>query len=295
MAEMKFSAAIGNDEPGDSRPFGPILIGALLVAIGVAMLAERTNLLPDAWRLQIWPVLLMAFGVARLMQPARRGRRGLFYVLAGAWWLAGLQGLLSFERTWPLLIVFYGASVVFQAVTSQPGLPRDAFPRRRDSGMSWVLVAILVGTFISAGGGQDWAKAIDDDGRLRMVSMMGRSEHHIQTDTFNGAEVVTVMGRHVIDLRDLPPGAPSEITLDGFTTMGSTMIRVPQGWTVEMRATAVMGRARDSRASRAAARDWDNAGVPAQPVPDGATSGTPAPRRLVVRGLVLMGELAVTQ
>ena len=38
----------------------------------------------------------------------RRGRRGLVFVLGGAWWFAVLSGWLSAERTWPLLVVGFG-------------------------------------------------------------------------------------------------------------------------------------------------------------------------------------------
>lgn len=291
MAEMKFSAALGDDGQ-DARPMGAIAVGALLVGIGAAMLAERTNLLPDGWRLLIWPVLLMAFGVAQFTVPARRGRRGSFFILAGAWWLACLEGWMSFERTWPLLIVFYGASVVVRGVTSQPDLPRGTFPRRH-GGMGWVLGAIVIGSIISSGphgwpGG--FGSNSDGDGDGRFVTVAGRSEHHVETSSFTGANVVTVMGRHTVDLRDLPEGGPAEITVDGVTAMGRTTIRVPAGWDVDMQATSLLGRASDRHAA-----GWDSGNGGRTSAPDGNGTGAPAPRRrLVVRGVVLMGELAVT-
>ena len=287
MAEMKFSAALG-DEGGDPRPMGAIAVGTLLVGIGAAMLAERTNLLPDSWRLLIWPVLLIAFGVAQFTVPARRGRRGTFFILAGAWWLACLEGWMSFERTWPLLIVFYGASVVVRAVTSQPDLPRGTFPRRH-GGMGWVLGAIIIGSFISSGGPRNWDAGFGRDTDDQFVTVVGRGQHHVESAGFRGAGMVTVMGRNTIDLRDLPANAPAEITLDGVTAMGSTAIRVPAGWEVDMKTTAILGRTRDSHAA-----DWNSG---ASTPPSGADSGDAgaAPRRrLVVRGVVLMGELAVT-
>lgn len=289
MAEMNMSATFG-DQGDDPRPFGAMVVGALLVAVGGALLAERTNLLPDNWRLSIWPVLLMAFGVARLAFPGRRGRRGLFYVLAGGWWLAGLQGWLSFEQTWPLLIVFYGASVVFQAATAQPGLPQGS-SRRHRGGLSWVLTAIVIGALISSPhSSRNWSRDAFDRAGDRMVAIAGQSEHRVETSTFSGTDTLTLMGRNVIDLRGLPDTAPSEITLDGLTAMGRTTIRVPQGWTVEMKAVALMGRTRDAHRARSVEGDWD-----APPSADPAGTNTPAaPRHLVVRGLVVMGELNVT-
>lgn len=292
MAEMNMSATFG-DDGDDARPFGAVVIGALLVAVGGALLAERTNLLPDNWRLSIWPVLLMAFGAARLAFPGRRGRRGLFYVLAGGWWLAGLRGWLSFEQTWPLLIIFYGAGVVLQGVTAQPGLRRDGSSRRHRGGMSWVLTAIVIGALVtSPHGPRGWSRVMEGnvDGE-RLVAIAAKSEHRIETSTFSSSETLTIMGRNVIDLRGLPATAPDEITLDGLTAMGRTTIRVPKDWIVDMKAVALMGSSRDSRSSRDDASSWD--------APSGVTqpeAGAPAasPRHLTVRGMVLWGELAVT-
>ena len=289
MSEMKMSATFGGDQPPDPRSIAPVFVGVLLVAIGGAMLAERTNLLPEGWRQAIWPVLLVVFGFAQLAVPSRRGRRGLLFVLGGVWWFAGLQGWLSFERTWPLLIVFYGASVVLQGLTSQRALPRGTLPRPHN-GLSWVLLAILVGAIISNGGGRNWARDVDARGRIRMVSLMGNSDHRVDIETFRLAEVVTIMGRNTIDLRDLPASAPDIVTIDGLTTMGNTIIRVPRSWTVDLKTAAVMGRARDVRGARANAPEWSDA-----PTPESAAPGSAAPHRVVVSGLVLMGELRVTE
>ncbi len=278
MADMKFSASLGDDQTAETMPVGPVAVGVLLVGIGGAMLAERLDLLPQAWRLQIWPVLLMAFGIARLLQPRRRGRRGLFYVLAGAWWFAVLSGWLSLERTWPLLVVAYGAGVALAAMTSQPGQPAGSFSRRRSGGLGWVLAAIVIGSFISAGGGRGWSQMIDPNGQFRSISVAARTEHHVELSSLRDAEVWTVMGRNTIDLRDLPASAPTTITVNGLTAMGTTVIRVPQDWIVDMNAVTIMGRARDTH--RAIGREFD---APSSP-----------PHRLVVRGTVLMGTVSVT-
>lgn len=294
MTDMKFSASLGgdpNDQPTGGMPFAAVAVGILLVGIGGAMLAERLDLLPQPWRLQIWPVLLMAFGVARLLQPRRRGRRGLGFVLGGAWWFAVLSGWLSAERTWPLLVVGIGADVVFAALTSQPGLPRaEGLRRRHTGGMGWVLIAILAGAFITNGGGRDWSTMVAPNAQFRSVVVAGRTEHHVESVSGGDGEVVTVMGTNIIDLRDLPASAPAVITLDGLTAMGTTIIRVPPDWVVDMKAVAIMGRAHDRHRTAAPASEWtDAAAQGTAPAPAPAT-----PHRLEVRGAVIMGTLSVT-
>ncbi len=296
MADMKFSASVGDDpdQTADGLPIGAVAVGVLLVGIGGAMLAERLDLLPQAWRLQIWPVLLMAFGAARLLQPRRRGRRGLVFVLGGAWWFAVLSGWLSAERTWPLLIVGFGADVMLAAMTTQRGLPpADGFRRRHSGGLGWVLIAILVGALITNGGGRDWSEMVAPNAQFRSVVVAGRSDHHVESLSAGDADIVTVMGTNIIDLRDLPASAPATITIDGLTTMGTTVIRVPPDWIVDMQAVAIMGRARDQR------RGADSLSSPAGGWTDAAPATTPGatpatPHRLVVRGAVLMGTLSVT-
>lgn len=294
MTEMKFSAMLGDGQTGERTSFGPIAVGVLLVGIGGAMLAERLDLLPHVWRLQIWPVLLMAFGIARLLQPRRRGRRGLVFVLGGAWWFAVLSGWLSLERTWPLLVVAYGAGVVVGAATSQPGQPAGAFSRRRSGGLGWVLATIVIGSFISAGGGRGWSQMVDPNGQFRSIAVAARTEHHVELSSLRAAEAWTVMGRNTLDLRDLPASAPTTITVNGLTAMGTTIIRVPPDWTIDMEVVAIMGRARDRRQTSGTAStpagDWTDAAAPGA-----APSATPdAPHHLVVRGAVLMGSLTVT-
>jgi len=286
MAEMKISAAFGHDDGDDPRRLGPMVVGGLLVGIGAVMLAERMNALPEGWRAMVWPILLMTYGVARLLQPARRGRRGLFFVLAGAWWLAGLAGWLALDQTWPLLIVAFGASVVMEALTAVPGVPSGAFPRRHSGAMSWVLVAILVGAFLSGGGGHAWSTRTEDAvGSTRMIAVASRGDHHVPPGAFRSAEVVTVAGRNEIDLREVGPTTPNAVTIDGLTTMGATVIRVPPEWDVDLKALAVFGQATDARPRR-----------PASAADDAATQApTARPRvRLTVRGAVIMGRLVVT-
>ncbi len=193
MADMKFSASVGDDpdQTADGLPIGAVAVGVLLVGIGGAMLAERLDLLPQAWRLQIWPVLLMAFGAARLLQPRRRGRRGLVFVLGGAWWFAVLSGWLSAERTWPLLIVGFGADVMLAAMTTQRGLPpADGFRRRHSGGLGWVLIAILVGALITNGGGRDWSEMVAPNAQFRSVVVAGRSDHHVESLSAGDADIV---------------------------------------------------------------------------------------------------------
>ena len=116
---------------------------------------------------------------------------------------------------------------------------------------------------------------------VRMVSVMGRSEHISRATTFRGADVTNVMGRSELDLRDavLEPGATAPMRV--FSMMGAVVVRVPPTWTVDTGAISAMGGVRDGRLSR-----------PSETPETGAAGALPPPR-LVLRGFVAMGRLDI--
>lgn len=264
-----------------------VILGALLVAAGTALLLERLGAMPPVWRDRIWPLLLIGYGLARMLQPRSQGRVGLFFVLSGAWWLAGVSGWISLERTWPLLVVAIGVSMMFQAVT--PAIDGPDFPSRlraRQGGAPWILLAILLGAALSSGVGRNnYARNNYEEGVLHVFSVIGRSTSHLSATTLTRGEVVTIIGGSAIDLRDLTIAPGETVTLDVFTLMGGSAISVPDGWIVDIQAVPVLGGIRDRRIPRDS--ELDGAVEPGVATPAG-----PAPH-LVVRGTVIMGGLTI--
>jgi len=264
-----------------------VVLGALLVAAGTALLLERLGAMPPAWRDRIWPMLLIGYGLARMLEPRSQGRVGLFFVLSGAWWLAGVSGWISLERTWPLLVVAIGVSMMFQALTPTVGGPDLPLRlRARQSGAPWILLAILLGAAVSTGVGRHtYARNDYEEGVLHVVSVIGRSTSHLSATTLTRGEVVTIIGESAIDLRDLTIAPGETVTLDLFTLMGGSAISVPDGWIVDIQAVPVLGGIRDRRIPRDSAQG--GAAEPGAAVPAGA-----APH-LVLHGTIIMGELTI--
>jgi hypothetical protein len=133
-----------------------------------------------------------------------------------------------------------------------------------------VVVALQVSGFRSF-------SADNADDRVRVVSVMGRSEHISRATAFQGADVTNVMGRSGLDLSDaaLAPGASA--TVHVFSMMGAVVMRVPRTWTVDTGALSALGNVRDER------------GTP----PEAEATASPAPR-LVLRGFVMFGRLTIT-
>lgn len=122
------------------------------------------------------------------------------------------------------------------------------------------------------------AVAESSSDRLRVVSVMGRSDHVSRATAFKGADVTNVMGRSDVDLRQatLAPGATATVRV--FSMMGAVTLRVPPTWTVDTGAISAMGGVRDQRLSRAA---------------DTPAAGAGPPPHLLLRGVVAMGRLDI--
>lgn len=285
----------------DDRSTGRIIMGALLVAAGAALLIERLGVMPPMWRTSSWPVLLIGYGLARLLQPRARGREGLFFVFAGAWWLAGISGWISLERTWPLLIVAFGVSIMLQSVTADNTLSVGALRLggRRHRGAPVLLLAILLGAAVSSGiGRRTYSENASGSGDLRVYSIVGGTNSRMRATTLTGGEVVSIMGGSAIDLRDATIPRGETVTLDVFTLMGGGTIRVPGEWIVDIQAVSIIGGSKDQRT--AGDRRQDGTAEPGAAAEPGATAATspaatsqgPAPR-LIVRGTIVLGGLTI--
>ena len=116
-----------NREQGDDH----IVLGAALILLGLAFLADQADLIHIALSERIWPFIPLVCGLMRLLAPGyangrRRPRRG------GVWLLSiGLYGLISqyrwfgldYSTSWPLLIVAAGLNMVlksFEAPCARP-------------------------------------------------------------------------------------------------------------------------------------------------------------------------------
>jgi len=277
-----------DESAAEPRAFsGPAIFGVLLVAAGAALLVERLGALPGAWRLTVWPILLIAYGIARLTQPQPTGREGLFFVIAGAWWYAGIAGWLSFARSWPILIVAAGASLVFEAMTASRTMPQNpgGLRYRHRAAVGWLVPVILVGAVLSSNIDRS-AFALGDtsQGQFRTFALMGKRTSRVPATALTGGDMFVLMGENSLDLRQvtIPDGATA--TVNVVAMMGKGTITVPKDWVVDVQAVPIMGNVRSL-----ADDDFDNwtDRTPVAPSHEG-----PAPR-LTIRGFVMMGELSI--
>jgi len=101
-----------------------------LIALGVAFLLDRFDVIDLPHVGQMWPAIFFALGAIHIVE--RRLGSGLNFLLMGAWFFACEYEWMGFtyRNSWPLLLVGIGLSIVVGALVGEP--PR----RRRDEEVS---------------------------------------------------------------------------------------------------------------------------------------------------------------
>jgi hypothetical protein len=118
-------------EPNEARrgvDSGKLVMGVLFVAFGLMFLLDRLFWV-DAWEaLRFWPLLLIAYGVVRILFPSagrcRRSSRlgGFWPLLIGVVFLADMLDVMPLHDSWPLFVVGVGVLMVLRAM----GVDRSA-------------------------------------------------------------------------------------------------------------------------------------------------------------------------
>jgi predicted membrane protein len=220
---------------------GRMLIGALLVLFGLLFLLDNLGYMDAGAVLQFWPMILVGLGTWKVLQPREDGQRAFGVALLAIGIFLQLQMLITglrFRHIWPALLIGLGGLLIWKAIgRTQPRRP------------------------LAAGSAE-----------LHELAFMGGGNRIIDSPDFRGGDVTAIMGGLEIDLRKA--GISSEAAvIDIFTLWGGIEFRVPEDWSVDVQATAIMGAFENkARAS--------------------AVHGSPD-KRLVIRGVALMGGVEV--
>lgn len=213
---------------------------------------------------------------------------GLLLLVGGAVVLLDNLGVMHAHavlRLWPAGLIMIGLAVMAQAQRAAG----------RVSGLFWVFIGtwLLLGNLgvlrleiwdlwpvpiVLAGGYLIW-QAIhppeppairDQEATFSALAMMGGVGRKINAQNFRGGEATALLGGVKIDLHDAGIAA-DEAVIDVFAFWGGIEISVPDGWAVVNRVVAVLGGADDRTRPPAA----------------------PAAKRLVIRGLCIMGGVEI--
>ncbi|GLH66687.1 LiaF transmembrane domain-containing protein [Geothrix edaphica] len=231
--------------PDDAKapsPFSPkLVVGVAIIVAGLVLTLDNLGLIQAHTIFKLWPLVLVAMGVAKIRQD-RGGSSmgGWFLVLGGAFLLLFTfgHGHLA-DALGPMLVVAVGILIVVKALKQNRGVPPE-LARSED---------FLQGTAI-----------------------FGGFKRRISTQSFKGGELTAIFGGYEVDLRQavLENG---QARIDVFVLFGGGEIRVPEGWEISNRATAIAGALNDST-------HHGPASLESRP-------------RLVVTGLILFGGTEV--
>ena len=198
-----------NESGFKTRNASRLFAGLVILALGTLALLSNFGMVRifNVWRL--WPLILVAVGLAKLLQP--RGAHGRFpggvFLAIGLWLLLQNLGVwpYSLGDLWPLLVVALGAFLVW-----------GAFGRRREE------------------------VPANDPSRISSFSLLGGAEHRNKSQDFRGGDAFAMLGGCKLDLRQAAM-KDGEAVLDVFAMWGGIEILIPREWHVVIQGAPILG------------------------------------------------------
>jgi predicted membrane protein len=239
-----------------------LLFGLIVIAVGVLFTLDRMGYVNAGEFWEYWPVLLIAAGIGRVIQPCSAHERGFGVVLivVGAWFLLSNLDVIhySFRDVWPLFLVLLGITMVWRAIAG----PAWGGPRRRLKEES------AAGKGSAAVGGPATSASVTSS-TVDGFALLGGVNRKCVSQDFRGGSLTAIMGGCELDLRHASISS-GQAVIDTFAFWGGIGVKVPQDWSVVVQGTPILG-AFDDKTVR---------------VGDGS-------KVLVIRGVALMGGVDV--
>ena len=187
-----------------------LVFGLLLATLGVMFTLDNLHILRARQFFQFWPLAFVAVGLAQIAQARTLAGSvgGGIWIFVGSVMLGSRLGLwdMSVWDFWPLILVFVGGRIVWQAYSGDPGG--------------------LMG--------------VDGGGIASGLAVMGGCNRKIVSSDFRGAELTAFMGGGKLDLREAGI-ADGQAVVRVLALMGGFEILVPDTWNVIVEATPFMG------------------------------------------------------
>jgi len=217
---------------------------------------------------------------------------GLIVVAVGVIYTLDNLGIIYAEdyvRFWPIALVLIGtvkvwharrdgqgwfSGLLFLGIGSYMLINRIAYVRF-DPRQIFPLFLVFLGGYMVWRGvfARRAGRAADGLSRFSGLAVMGGVARRSNSPTFEGADLTAIMGGCDIDLRDASIAPNSEAIIDVFAFWGGIDLKVPEDWVVVNKVVPLMGGVDDKTRT---------------PI---ATSAPP--KRLIVRGIVIMGGISV--
>lgn len=198
-----------------------LIVGLGVLAIGLLWTLDNMNILESEAITRWWPVIVIAVGAARLLDPQVGKAPSVVLITIGTLLLLNKAGVLHFRvrDLIPLAIATLGAKLVWDSV------------RRRDP------AAHVVGESASV---------------IHTFALMAGVRRQVISDAFRGGDASAIMGGVELDLRNAKVAEGQEVVIDAFAWWGGVEIKVPAGWRITGDVLPLMGSFEDKTSSQGA-------------------------------------------
>ena len=237
--------------------------GVILIAVGVILILERLNLIPESMAdmLISWQMLLIGVGVLSLIGGNRTA--GIILIVVGGTFM--IPELITIPHEvrriyWPLILVAIGVSI----------LMRQRDHQRLRKGNDPIINIPNEDTFKSSSS----AYSTDSFNTFDDFVIFGGREIFITSQALAGGKATSIFGGIEFDLRKagLQPGGA---VIDCVSVFGGCGFKIPMDWNVRNEVTTIFGAFTDKRGDTYNDRYYDPS------------------KTLVIKGIAMFGGIEI--
>jgi hypothetical protein len=233
-----------------------LIVGLLIILLGGTLLADNLGWFEARHVLRsLWPLALVAVGVAMIRHPQHRRSRAWGWVLVtvGFWIFADKIGWIHVslgQLILPGILLFVGGVLVFRSVSGPPNGSAGDVPRApgtpdtngadTSSGANNSTGRSYFNTSFGSSQTGDTAEFV------RSFAMLSGHELRPVSRPFRGADLSAIMGGIKLDLTSARMEGDSAV-IEVFAFWGGVEIYVPPDWTVTSEVTTLLAGFIDKR------------------------------------------------
>ena len=223
--------------PLGSKITPTMIPGLILVAIGALFLLDNLHIVHVSTWFAYWPVILIGFGLVKLVDSQHTGGQiaGGVLMAIGGLFLADNLGFVRIDQLWPLILIAIGLFLLWTRMRPGHeyrhwwrGYHRSLHRHHRDR--DWFQEGYQEGFDDSSLGGN----------KLHEVNVFSGTRRVITDQDFRGGKVDCVFGGITLDLTGADI-AGDKAVLHISAVYGGAVVRIPLHWDLQIRGGGFFG------------------------------------------------------
>jgi len=203
------------------------LAGAIIIAIGLFLLAKSLGFLPyDIELHNFWPLILIAVGTLRLIFPSSSNSYfwGTVMILTGAFFQAHYLHLISvpIEKMWPLIPIIIGIKIMLRPFFKSGKHYHTAFVHCRSHDHKYP------------------ENNVSSDDAVAISLVLSGCKYSYSSQQLKGGYISVSLAGCEIDFTKADFESET-ITIDVSVLLGGIEMRIPDTWSVTYAGTPVLG------------------------------------------------------